>query len=154
MVGLDDLDPDFTNCNHIGVVVKNADTTVRMFCDLLGASPGDIFDYSTTKDTVLIGEPFSLRIGVVKLGTVTFEFLQPVAGRSIWADFLQKSGEGLHHMAFTVSDWDNKLSYLKNSGATLLAGASVEQFDGKRWAYLDMKTVGSLVIEIMEDYGI
>ena len=139
--------------NHLGIVVKDVDKTAEFLSKLFGIGSWDIFDYEAAEDELIAGEPFKLRIAAAKVGQVFLEFLQPVEGKSIWADFLETKGEGLHHIAFTVSNWDDRFTYLQERGAKLLAGARISKFEGKRWAYFDIKS-GGLVVEFMDDYGL
>lgn len=139
--------------DHLGIVVKDADKIAEFLSRLFGIGPWNIFDYSVNKDKVVIGEPFRLRIAAAKIGQMGFEFLQPVEGKSIWADFLETHGEGLHHVAFNVSNWDERFAYLQEQGAELLASArAADKFKGRRWAYFDTKS-GGLIVEIMDNYG-
>ena len=139
--------------NHIGVVVKDIDEVGRSLARVFGLGFEQDFEYAVTEDALLTGEPFTLRIAAAKIGGATYEFLQPVAGKSIWADFLESNGEGTHHVAFTVADWAADVARLREGGSDLVAGASIEMFDNKRWAYFDTH-VGGLIVELMEDYGI
>lgn len=139
--------------SHVGVVVRDVGQTGVSLHRVFGVDFDQVFDYGVPDRLLLEGHPFSLKIAVAKIGADTYEFLQPVEGRSIWADFLDSKGEGTHHVAFKVKDWDNKVALLQSAGARLIAGARVEQFQGKRWAYFDTG-VGGLVVELMEDYEI
>ena len=136
--------------NHIGVVVRDMDEVGRSLKQVLGLEFEEEFEYTATGDEVLTGEPFTLRIAAVKIGGATYEFLQPVAGKSLWADFLESSGEGTHHVAFTVKDWAADVARIQEGGSVMVAGATV---DNKRWAYFDTH-IGGLIVELMEDYGL
>lgn len=139
--------------NHIGVVVRDMDEVGRSLKQVFGLELEDEFEYTAEADDMLTGEPFTLRIAAVKIGGATYEFLQPVAGKSLWADFLESSGEGTHHVAFTVKDWAADVARIQEGGSVMVAGATVDKFDNKRWAYFDTH-IGGLIVELMEDYGL
>jgi methylmalonyl-CoA/ethylmalonyl-CoA epimerase len=139
--------------NHIGVVVRDMDEVGRSLKQVFGLELEDEFEYTARADDMLAGEPFTLRIAAAKIGGATYEFLQPVAGKSLWADFLESSGEGTHHVAFTVQDWAADVARIQEGGSVMVAGATVDKFDNKRWAYFDTH-IGGLIVELMEDYGL
>jgi methylmalonyl-CoA/ethylmalonyl-CoA epimerase len=141
---------DLPHVNHVGVVVRDMDEVGRSLRQVFGREFDQEFEYTAEGDALLAGEPFTLRIAAVNLGGAVWEFLQPVAGNSIWANFLESSGEGTHHLAFTVKDWDADVARLQEGGSDMVAGAS---FHDKRWAYFDTH-VGGLIVELMEDYGL
>jgi methylmalonyl-CoA/ethylmalonyl-CoA epimerase len=145
--------PSLPPINHIGVVIRDVDKAEESLMRVFGCRFERVFDYAVTEDMVLQGEPFVLKIAVARLGFVAYEFLQPIEGKSIWSDFLKVSGEGLHHVAFTMKDWERQVAQMQRSGAKLLAGAKVGHMQDKRWAYFDTG-VGQLIVELMEDYGL
>jgi len=57
---------DLSCCSHVGVVAKDADKTAE-FLSSLGIGPWHVFDYVTSKDEMVVGEPFSLKIASARL---------------------------------------------------------------------------------------
>jgi len=133
--------------NHIGVVVEDADKTAE-FLSSIGIGPWQTFEFSPIKDELLVGEPFTLKVTWARLGPgpIVVELLQPIEGRSLWSQFLETNGEGAHHIAFSVSNWDEMVSKLKQQGGKMVAGSICE---GKRWCYFDTKP-GGIIIELMD----
>jgi len=104
---------DLSCCSHLGVVAKGADKTAE-FLSSLGVGPWHVFDYAASKDELAAGKPFSLKIASARLwGRVFLEAIQPLDETSIWAKFLKTNGEGVHHIAFSVSNWDEMVSKLQ-----------------------------------------
>jgi len=136
--------------NHIGIVVKDADETTKFLSSMWGLGSWQTFEYSPHKDEMIVGEPFRLKIAFAKLGAVVLELLQPVKGDSIWAQALETKGEGVHHIAFSVSNWDEMVSKLQGQGGRMVVGAI---FEGKRWCYFDTKP-GGIIVEFMDNYGL
>ena len=136
--------------NHIGVVVKDTDKTTKFLSSMWGLGPWQTFEYSPSKDEMIVGEPFGLKMAWAKLGSVVLELLQPVDRNSIWAQALETMGEGIHHIAFSVSNWDEMVSRFEEQGGRMVAGAI---FEGKRWSYFNTKP-GGIIIEFMDNFGL
>jgi len=136
--------------DHIGVVVKNADKTAGFLSAIWGLASCSTIEYSPRKDDMIAGEPFREKIVYVNLGPVTVELLEPLDRGSLFAQFLQTHGEGIHHMAFTVSNWDETASKLQEQGGRMVLGAV---FEGKRWCYFEIKP-GDMLMEFMDNFGI
>jgi catechol 2,3-dioxygenase-like lactoylglutathione lyase family enzyme len=131
---------------HLGVVVKDLDKAKGFLSRVLGLGPWQVIDYAPTKDELFIGEPFRLRIAVAELVPLALELVQPLEGKSIWSEFLKSKGEGLHHIAFTVPNWDEMVQKMEEAGSRMTAGGSI---NGKRWCYFETSP-GGVIIELGE----
>ncbi len=136
-----------SNPHHIGVVVKDIDETTKFLSSMFGLGPWDISEATITKDEVIVGEPFRLKIAFAKLGETSLELLQSLEGRTIWSEFLEIHGEGVHHIAFGISNWDEVVSKAKEQGARMVAGGIV--WGTTHWCYFDTKP-GGIVVEFIE----
>jgi len=134
--------------NHIGVVVKDVDETTKFLSSVGGLGPWQTFEYSPHKDNMIVGEPFTLKMAITKLGSTVLELLQPVEGNSIWAQALETKGEGIHHIAFSVSNWEEMVSKLQEQGSRMVAGSV---FGDNRWCYFDTKP-GGIIVELMDNF--
>ena len=144
----------YSTPNHIGIVVEDAEKTSKFLSSMCGLGPWSAFKYSTKKDDMIVGEPFDLNIMSAKWGPTSVELLQPLSSGSAWANFLEANGEGLHHLAFTVANYDDMVSGFKQQGANMLvSGRSPSQFNRRPWCYFDTKP-GGLIIEFMDGYGL
>lgn len=145
-----------SSLDHIGVVVKNIDKTIEFLSSTWGLGPWQVVEavehYKDEMkiDELEVGEPFRLKLAFAKLGPTVVELLQPLDGKSVYSIFLETKGEGLHHIAFSVSNWDDVASELEEHGAKVIAGGFVE---GKRWAYFNTKP-GGIIVEPMENYAV
>ena len=80
--------------SHIGVVVKDIDETTKFLSSMWGLGPWQIQDTSPSKDEIMVGEPFTLKIMYTELGPTGLELLQPVESpRSVWAQHIEAHGE-------------------------------------------------------------
>lgn len=93
---------------QVALVVHDLDEAVRRWADQLGIGPWTAYQYGPERLTEMRyfenqGE-FSFRHGLAWQGNLQFELVQPLAGPSIFADHLERHGEGLHHIAKVVDD--------------------------------------------------
>lgn len=140
---------DFSFTSHIGYVAQDAGKTAE-FLSSFGIGPWQSFERVRTKEQLTMGEceRCHLRIQWARLwGNVVLEVIQPVDSESLWAKFLETHGEGLQHIAFSVSNFDEIVSKLKGQGGKVLVGGP--SVGGRRWCYIEIKP--SLIVELMED---
>ena len=136
-----------SNPLHIGIVVKDIEKTTEFLSSIWGIGPWDFSDAAPTQDELMMGKPFKLKIAMAKLGSTTLELLQPVEGKAIWSEFIETSGEGVHHIAFGVSNFDEIVSKTKEQGGEMVAGGIV--WGTTRWCYFKTQP-GNIVVEFME----
>ena len=137
-----------TNLSHLGIAVKDAEKTVNFLSSIWNIGTPEIADYAPKPEELIAGEPFKVRLVFIKFGTLTIELLQPLDDKSIWAKFTRAKGEGIHHIAFGVSNYDEMVSKLQEQGHPMLVAAS---FQGCRWCYFDTSP-GGMVVEFREEY--
>ena len=140
-----------TNLSHIGIAVKDVEKTIGFISSVWDiGTPEIVEEYTPKQEEMIAGKPFSLKIAFIKFGTVVIELLQPLDRGSIWSDFIETKGEGIHHVAWGVSNYDELVSKLQAQGHPMLVAAS---YDGVRWCYFDTSP-GGMVIEFREEYKI
>lgn len=132
--------------SHLGIVVEDIDKTTEFLSRVLGLGPWQVIDYAPTKDELFVGEPFRLRLALAGLAPLVLELVQPMEGKSIWSEFLKSKGEGLHHIAFTVPNWDEMVQKMEEAGSRVVAGGTI---NGKRWCYFETSP-GGIIIELGE----
>lgn len=137
-----------TNLSHLGIVVRDAEQTIGFISSIWDIGTPEIVNYEPKSAELIAGKPFKLRVVFIKFGPVPIELLQPLDSGSIWARFIEEKGEGIHHIAFGVSNYDEMVSTLQKQNQPMLAAAS---FRGCRWCYFDT-TPGGLVVEFREEY--
>ena len=137
-----------TNLSHLGIAVKDAEKTVEFISSVWDIGTPEVVDYEPKAEELIMGEPFKVRLVFIKFGTHPIELLQPLDDKSIWAKFIATKGEGIHHIAYGVSNYDDMVSKLDAQGHPLLVAAS---FQGCRWCYYDTSP-GGMIIEFREEY--
>ena len=91
-------EPIFKEIHHIGIVVRDIEKRVKYFSEKLGIP----FTISTMEHSgSLHGEPmnYKAKIAFAKVGSLTLELLQTVEGKTVFEEFLNKHGEGIHHIS-------------------------------------------------------
>jgi len=138
---------------HVALVVKDMDKAAKYF-EALDAGPFPPFlggtGMSFSGKTVR-GKPsdydMDLRIGRGDIGGTKIELIQPLKGRSIYDEFLEEKGEGLHHLAFMVDDVDAEIADMEKSGFKVIQTGAMPN---TKWAYLEGEESGGMLIELCQ----
>ena len=130
--------------NHIGIAVRSLDDHRRYYEDVLGAV------YEGTENV----PSQKVRVAFYRLGPaacpVRLELLEPTADDSPVARFLEKRGEGIHHIAYTVADIDERLRQLGEAGVQRIDEASRPGAHRMRIGFLHPKSTGGVLTELCE----
>ena len=89
---------------------------------------------------------FSMKLALTRIGNIQLELIEPLNEENIYAEFLKEHGEGLHHIACAVDDFDETISLLKGKGVDVLQEG--ETLGGMGFAYLDTQDAMSCITEI------
>lgn len=130
--------------NHIGIAVKSLDEHRAFYERTLGArfeSVEEVADQKVRVAFFLIGEPGH---------EVRLELLEPTSDDSPIAAFLEKRGEGLHHIAYTVSDIEGRLAALKEEGVRLIDESPRDGAHHTKIAFLHPKASKGVLTELCE----
>ncbi len=130
-----------TGIDHIGIAVRSLDASVPIFERVLGAAPHSIESLPE----------HGVRVAVFLIGDDRIELLEPLGESSPIAKFLEKRGEGLHHISIAVGDVDGALARLDALGVPLIDRAARDGAEGKRVAFVHPKGTGGILIEFSED---
>ena len=90
-----------------------------------------------------------VEICIFQLGETRIELLQPL-GDGPLASFLEKRGEGLHHLAVEVADIDKELQRLREAGVQLVDERPRRGFGGSKIAFIHPRSMGGVLIELVE----
>ena len=128
---------------HIGIAVKDLDVSNTLFEKLLGVSHYKIEDVATE----------GVKTSFFKVGESKIELLQATSPNSPITKFIEKRGEGVHHLAFYVEDIEGEIERLKNEGFELIDDIPKQGADHKKIAFLHPKSSGGVLIELCQDIG-
>lgn len=129
-----------THVEHIGIAVKNLTDSNALFTALLGTPA-----YKT--ETV---ESEGVITSFFQVGPTKIELLEATTADSPIAKFLEKRGEGLHHIAFAVADIRAEMARLRAEGFTLLNAEPKRGADNKLVCFLHPKTANGVLIELCQ----
>jgi methylmalonyl-CoA/ethylmalonyl-CoA epimerase len=99
-----------TKVHHVGIVVRDMEQAMRFYRDLLGLPAHKV---EALKDQ-------GVKAALLKLGTSEIELLEPVVTDNGIARYLERKGEGLHHVCFEVDDVERDLTDLKARGTEMI----------------------------------
>jgi methylmalonyl-CoA epimerase len=141
---------------QIGIVVANRDRTTHLLTSLFGMGPFRFVEWPDRDESEYHyrGVPEQIRVkqAFVQLGDVEVELIEPIDGNSGYQDFLDKTGGGIHHVLFEVSDIDPVLQELAKAGVTVLqSGSGIRP--GTRWALLDTQELLGFLVELRHRPG-
>jgi methylmalonyl-CoA/ethylmalonyl-CoA epimerase len=123
---------------HIGIAVKSLANSVPLFEKLLNSQC-----YKT--EAV---ESEKVNTAFFKKGETKIELLESMDPEGVVARFIEKKGEGLHHIAFEVEDIEKEIERLKNEGFVLLNEKPKEGADNKLICFLHPKHTNGVLIEL------
>ncbi len=126
---------------HIGIAVKNLSDSNQIFKKLFGKQNYKI-------ETV---ESEGVNTSFFMLGDTKIELLEATTENSAITKFIEKKGEGIHHIAFEVDDIYAEMERLKNEGFELINKQSKDGADNKRICFLHPKFTNSVLIELCEE---
>ena len=128
---------------HIGIAVKDIKSANKIFADLFGA------DHYKMEQVASEGVSTSF----FQVGESKVELLEATNPDSAIAKFIEKRGEGLHHVAFEVKDIEYELERLSGLGYQLVHQSPKDGADNKRIAFLHPKSTNGVLVELCQEKG-
>lgn len=125
---------------HIGVAVQNIEKSIPLFRDLLGIPLEKVYESDTIKT----------KIAFFPLGDSTIELIEALDPSSPVAKFIQKRGEGIHHICFGVENIEAALRHYEANGIELLNKTPRRTENGDLIAFLNPKSTNGILIELVE----
>jgi len=139
---------------QVGIVVRDLDRAVEQYCAVYGAGPWSIYTYGPPemKNCTYRGMPsdWSAIIAFSWLGDRQLEIIQPLKGPNIYYEFLEKKGEGLHHIKEWVDDPEKTVQEYAQRGVQMIQSG---EFDGSLFFYLDTEPFLGITLEITRTGG-
>jgi len=129
--------------DHVGIAVRSIDARATLYRDLLGLEFGGVEDVGGEK----------VRVGMLPAGRTRIELVEPTDAEATIARFLDKRGEGIHHLCFEVIDLDTVLARFRAAGATLAGDAGRPGAEGSRVAFIHPRDAGGVLIELRQVRG-
>ncbi len=139
----------FTKIFQVCAVVGDAENTAQQLTSLgLGPFTRLPYDHRFTQ-TQYRGK--TIEGGAIILasdvGGVEFEIIQPLGGPSAWTEFLEKRGEGLHHLSFLVNDIDKEEESLVRQGMSVIQKG---RHGNGGYSYFETDAIGGVIFEVLQ----
>jgi methylmalonyl-CoA epimerase len=128
-----------TKINHVGVVVKNIEGALDLYTNILGFKPGEVL---TSKEA-------GIKTVMISLGEVTLELTEPIDPQSGLQKFLEKRGEGIHHISLEVEDINQERTLLESKGIQF-ADKKPEYVKGAFVSFIHPKSTKGVLIELIQ----
>jgi methylmalonyl-CoA epimerase len=126
--------------DHLGIAVRSLDGALKFYRDQLGLEV-------SLRETV---EKENVNVAMLPLGEPRIELLEPMQADSVIGKFLEKRGEGLHHIAIRVPNLNASVEKLRASGARLLneprTGAG-----GHLYVFVHPSSTGGVLLELIQE---
>jgi methylmalonyl-CoA/ethylmalonyl-CoA epimerase len=126
--------------DHIGIAVSSLEAHIPFYKDVLK------LEY---RGTEIVADQ-KVRLAVFRVGEVNLELLEPTAPDSPIAGFIEKRGEGVHHLAYQVDEIEAQIQSLKAAGIEMLDQKPRGGAHGSRIAFLHPKSSGRILTELTQ----
>lgn len=130
--------------DHIGIAVKNLDETIPYYTETLGLSVLKIEEVASE----------SVRVAFIDAGNVKLELLEPMSKQSAIHSFIEKKGEGIHHIAFGVEGIEERMKELREKGIRVLNEQPKIGAGGAQVAFLHPKSSFGVLYELCDKTGL
>jgi methylmalonyl-CoA/ethylmalonyl-CoA epimerase len=124
---------------HIGLAVKDIEQAAKLYQDVFGCKVSDIIDVPDRK----------LKIAFVDVSGTKLELLMGTDDESVISKFIEKKGEGIHHVCFEVEDVEKAAAQLQEKGIELVDKPRMGA-EGKKIVFIKPKSTHGVLIELKE----
>ena len=126
--------------NHIGIAVRDLETSIQLYTNVLGLKLVGI-------ETV---ESEKVRVAFIEIGEVKIELLEATSPESPIAKFIEKKGEGIHHIALETENCEKQLEIVKEHGIKLINEVPKEGAHGSLVAFLHPNSTNKVLFELCQ----
>ncbi|MEI5908193.1 methylmalonyl-CoA epimerase [Bacillus spongiae] len=126
--------------DHIGIAVPSIEEALPLYTD--------IFGLTLIKVEEVILE--NVKVAFLDGGNIKLELLEPLSSKSTIAQFIEKRGQGIHHIAFGVENIENRILELKSKGIDMINQQSKKGAGGANIAFLHPKSTQKVLYELCE----
>lgn len=129
--------------SHIGIAVENIDAVLSFYTDSLGLELESIENV----------ESENVKVAFIKIGKSRLELLEPLNDSSVIRKFLDKKGEGIHHIALESLDIGSRLQQLKQQGIPLINESTKTGARNSQIAFIHPKAANGVLFELCQHEG-
>jgi methylmalonyl-CoA/ethylmalonyl-CoA epimerase len=135
-----DRDSAILGLAHVGIAVRALEPAIQRWTESLG------FTHAGTEGIQSMG----IRIAFLRAGDVEIELLEPMRPDSTVARFLDRRGEGIHHVSFYVRDIEAALARAEAAGLEVIDRSPRDGSHGTKIAFLHPRSMGGVLVEFCE----
>lgn len=132
---------DISHIEHIGIAVKSLETAIPYWENVLGLKCYNVEEVADQK----------VKTAFFKVGQTKIELLESTSPDGAVGKFIEKKGEGVHHIAFAVNCIEDALEDVASKGVQLIDKAPRSGAEGLSIAFLHPKSTGGVLTELCED---
>ena len=129
--------------DHLGIAVRSIDETRKFYENVLGLP-------CEGEETV---ESQKVKTAFFSVGEVHIELLEPTSAESPIARFLERNGEGIHHVAYKTDDINSQIKQAQEGGCRVIHEKPIEGAGGKLVAFLHPKSTHGVLMEFCSKKG-
>jgi methylmalonyl-CoA/ethylmalonyl-CoA epimerase len=129
-----------TQINHIGIAVNSLDEQIKFYRDILKL---EFEGFEEVPDQMV-------RIAMFRISEIRIELLEPTSPDSPIARFLEKKGEGIHHIAYETDQIEDEISGLKEAGIQMIDDNPRSGAHNTQIAFIHPKSSGKVLMEICQ----
>jgi methylmalonyl-CoA/ethylmalonyl-CoA epimerase len=129
--------------DHIGIAVKSLEQQLPYYTEVLKLLLLGIEEVESEK----------LRVAFIKAGNTKIELLEPTSPESAVAKFIEKRGEGIHHIALGVDSIQDRINEMKEKGIRMIQDEPKIGAGNAKVAFMHPKSTGSVLFELCEKMG-
>ncbi|WP_066372437.1 methylmalonyl-CoA epimerase [Neobacillus fumarioli] len=126
--------------DHIGIAVKSLEAALPFYTDVLGLPLVRIEEVESQK----------VRVAFIEAGQTKLELLEPVSNESAVAKFIEKRGEGIHHVALGVESIEARISEMQERGIRMIDETPRPGAGGAQIAFMHPKSALGVLFELCE----
>jgi methylmalonyl-CoA/ethylmalonyl-CoA epimerase len=130
-----------SHIEHIGIAVKNLDESIKYYEEVLGLECYNVEEVADQK----------VKTAFFQVGDTKIELLESTDPEGPIGKFIEKKGEGIHHMAFAVKNIEDQLKHAEDKGIRLIDKAPRKGAEGLNIAFLHPKSTFGVLTELCED---
>ena len=123
--------------DHIGIAVRSLEERIPFYRDVLALGAPEIEEVPEQK----------VRVAMFHTGAGRLELLEPTDPESPIAKFMEKNGEGIHHVALGTTDIEGSIHAVEESGLRMIDSVPREGAEGARIAFVHPKSSGGVLLE-------
>ncbi len=127
--------------DHIAIAVRNIEERLKIWTHVLNLKLEFIKDVPDQK----------VKVAVLDINGQHIELLEPLEETSTISKFIEKKGEGLHHLCFEVENIESMLLNMKKQGIKLIDEVPKIGASGKKIAFIHPKDMGGVLIELTQE---